>query len=585
MAPSAPVISLAFCDPKPQKAADILNAVCAQFLNYEKERKTESETQILKFIDDQIDSISKDLNVYESQMTNFKMEHGITISSMDQDLATDLKSQHSKMQDLIQNYTQLDYFKNYFLKYQDSTNLLYGVMNESTASLNDYIRQLDDLQMKRKSMLLQLSASNPEMININDQVNDMKHNILSNIENAEEEVRAQMNDLQQQISSTTNQFAGVPGIQSQYEQLARLADLKEKYYLLLLDKKSSFSISKAGFVSDYTVLKNADIPSAPVYPNAKFIWMLALALGIIFSFFLFLMKYLLHDKILSPTDIIHHSNVTILGVIPKFSPQPKEASLIVSSQPISVFAEAFRALRANLDYLPSTTKNKLMTVTSTVSGEGKTFVALNMAGILAIGGKKVLLMDLDLRKPQIHHVFHTDTKRGVSGWLSGKYDAFDCIQSTGYDRFDFMPAGSIPANPAEFLMSTQIHLRIDELLEHYDFIVTDTAPVGIVTDSIPLLKKADYPVYVVRADYSSRNFINHINYLFNNHQMVNMSVVVNDMGRGASSYNYANGYRYGYGYGADSKYVDHYEDKTSYFQDTKRGRKSLRSQIRKWIKA
>nr|MBA2423471.1 CpsD/CapB family tyrosine-protein kinase [Chitinophagales bacterium] len=197
----------------------------------------------------------------------------------------------------------------------------------------------------------------------------------------------------------------------------------------------------------------------------------------------------------------------------------------------------------------------------TVAGEGKTFIAVNMAGIMAVGGKKVILLDFDLRKPQIHKAFNVDNHTGVSTLLIGKHNLNDCIRHSEWENLDFITSGPLPPNPAEFIASQKTDDIIKALKEQYDVLVVDTPPVGMVTDALQLLKRADMPVYILRADYSSRNFLNNVNYLVKEHDVKKLSIVLNDMGEGASIYAYSYGYGYGYGgYGSQEYGYDYYTD-------------------------
>ncbi len=211
-----------------------------------------------------------------------------------------------------------------------------------------------------------------------------------------------------------SEYSSVPGIQAEYLRLSRLSDLKEKYYLLMLDKKSAFSITKAGFVSDYTVLRRADIPSKPIFPNSPLIKLMGLVSGLLACLLLIIIRYLLHHKILSVAEITRYCDAGILGVIPKHKHAMDVSQLVVNKNPKSVISECFRSMRTNLEYISPEKSPQMMAVTSTVAGEGKTFIAVNMAGIMAVGGKKVILLDFDLRKPQIHKAFQVKNKNGIN---------------------------------------------------------------------------------------------------------------------------------------------------------------------------
>jgi hypothetical protein len=292
-------------------------------------------------------------------------------------------------QDLINlQYSTLEYYKKYFMQYQDSSRLLYGIVDPEYTALNENIKRLDELQTEKKEMLLKLSPNNPEVINLNQQVVEVKKNLLQSIDNSEEKLLQEGGAVNVEMKKYLGEYSSVPGIQAEYLRLSRLSDLKEKYYLLLLDKKSAFSITKAGFVSDYTVLRRADVPTKPFFPNSPLIKLSGLIIGLLACFILIVIRYLLHHKILSVSDITRYSDVTILGVIPKYKHEMDVSELVVNKSPKSVISECFRSMRTNIEYVSTSTSQNVVAVTSSVAGEGKTFIAMNMAGILAVGGKK-----------------------------------------------------------------------------------------------------------------------------------------------------------------------------------------------------
>lgn len=584
VAPSVPTIALLMRDRKPQKSADILNKVCEEFIQYDKEKETESASLILDFIESQVDSISNDLRRYEDEMTKFKQANGISISSIEQDLNSQLKELKAKQDQLHFEYSTLEYYRKYFHKYQDSSRLLTGIVDDRYQTLSHNIGKLDELQTKRKQLLLKLSQNNPEIININGQIAEVKLNLLQSILNSQEEVKQRSADIENEINRYLGDYSNVPGIQAEYVRLSRLSDLKEKYYLLLLDKKSAFSITRAGFVSDYTILRKADVPVKPISPNSPLIKLVGLMSGLIACFILIIVRYLLHHKILSVSEITRYSDAGLLGVIPKYL-QPMDGSkLVVNQNPKSVLSECFRSLRTNMEYVSALQSNlQMITVTSTVAGEGKTFIAVNVAGILAVGGKKVILVDFDLRKPQLHKTFHTGNEKGVSNLIIGKSSVDECIQHSEWENLDFITSGPIPPNPAEFIGSKKTDDLIRELKQRYDVLVIDTPPVGIVTDALHLIKEADVPLYVLRADYSSRNFLNNVNFLVNEHGISKLSVVLNDMGEGASmyAYNYGYGSGYGYGYGGYGSKSYGY----NYYSDDQPGKKSMLARMISFVKS
>ncbi len=550
--PFTPSIMISFQDKNPYRAADIVNAMNDEFIAYDKEKKTESATLILNFIESQINLINTELQAYENQIKAFKIQNGLI--STDSKIAEILSALNSIKQKQIQlniRETLLMSYQDYFKRYEDSTRLFSGIVDGQFSALQEFVRMLDKLESDKRFILLSKTENNPEVINLVKQIGDLRLNIKENINNLlksiEEERKAQFEEL----AKYTNEFNKFPELEAEYARLKKVSDLKEKYYLMLLDKKSGFSISLAGFVSNFIILKKAEPPLSPVFPNVPLIKMIGIFSGVFLSLIFILIRYLLSSKILSPSEVEKNSRAGLIGVIPIYRKPMDVSQLVVNMNPKSIISEAFRSIRTNLDYIPleHQTDKRLITVTSTIAGEGKTFVAVNVAGIYSVAGKKTIILDFDLRKPRIHKAFATENNKGISTILIGKYTVEECIKHSEWENLDYITSGPIPPNPAEFIMSQQTKDLIEYLKTKYDIIVMDTPPIGVVTDALELLKRADYPIYVLRADYSNRNFLNNVNRLVVDNKINRLSVLVNSMGSGASGYSYNYGYNYGYGYG------------------------------------
>ena len=234
---------------------------------------------------------------------------------------------------------------------------------------------------------------------------------------------------------------------------------------------------------------------------------------------------------------------------------------MVDKSPKSLVAEAFRSVRTNLQFISNEPGSKIIALTSTISGEGKTFVAINLAGIIAFSGKRVVIIDLDMRKPKIHIGFSVENSIGMSTLLIGKNCVEEAIQRSNLENLDIITAGPVPPNPSELIISK----RMDEILEHlrtiYDVIIIDNPPVGLVSDGIAMIQKADYPIYIFRADYSKRNFIQNVDRLFNEANIKRLSVLLNGVDIDRKNYGYNYGYGYGYGYGTSYGYYDDEKEK------------------------
>jgi capsular exopolysaccharide synthesis family protein len=291
--------------------------------------------------------------------------------------------------------------------------------------------------------------------------------------------------------------------------------------------------------------------------------------GLLLNFVFISIRYLLHNDITSLNEIVRLSNASIstLGVIPKYKHDIPVSMLLIDKNPKSVMSEAFRNLRTNLQFVDNTPGSKIAAITSTISGEGKTFITINLAGIIAYSGKKVLIIDLDMRKPKVHKGFNVDNDKGMSTLLIGKHSMEECVRKDGLENLWFITAGPIPPNPSELILSNRMSEILKELRESFDVIIIDTPPVGLVTDGISIIQQADYPIYVFRADYSKKQFIQSLDRLKNENRINRITAVLNgvDIERNKYAYRYGYGrgygYGYGYGYGASSN-EGYYEEKS-----------------------
>jgi capsular exopolysaccharide synthesis family protein len=309
-----------------------------------------------------------------------------------------------------------------------------------------------------------------------------------------------------------SEFLKLPSKEAQLSRLKRIYDINEKFYSQLLEKKAEFSITKAGIVSNNIILEYAVPQLAPISPNRKIIIAASALVAFLIGFIIVFVKYLFYNEITSLDEINQYTDAALLGIIPKYKKEIPVSQLLIDKNPKSAISESFRSVRTNLQFISNEPGSKVVAITSTISGEGKTFVAINLAGVLAFSDKKVIIIDLDMRKPKIHLGFNFENLRGMSTILIGK-DAFEnCINKSSLKNLDFITAGPIPPNPSELILSPLMYQLIEQLKQQYDMIIIDTPPVGIVTDGVEIISKADYPIYIVaaliRSGCSSRISIN-----------------------------------------------------------------------------
>lgn len=562
----AKTIKIAFKDFNPQKAADIVTSVTEEYKSFDVEHKGESSNSVISFINNQLDTVYNQLKLSEYSIQDFRKNNNVNendnvilsntnrFNSMeDQVIALELEeSVFNRIESNIDNLNSTDTYK-----------LLAIVAGASVESnIKTIIDGLQTLLIQREKMLFAVKSNSDGVKEIEHSIEIQKKLLKESLKSVKNAISIKKDDLKLKALDFETKNNKLPQNEIEYSRLQRLYSINEKYYNLLLEKKTEYSISKAGFVSQSSVLDKADVPSSPVSPNRKTTFILYMVAALVASLLIIFTRYLSHNEINSLNEITKYTNasISILGIIPKCKVDIPVSQLLVDKSPKSLIAEAFRSVRTNLQFISNEPGSKIIALTSTISGEGKTFVAINLAGIIAFSGKRVVIIDLDMRKPKIHIGFGAENSKGMSTLLIGKNTVEETIQKSNLEYLDFITAGPVPPNPSELIISQ----KMDEILVYlktiYDVIIIDNPPVGLVSDGIAMIQRADYPIYIFRADYSKRNFIQNVDRLFNEANIQRLSVLLNGVDIDRKNYGYNYGYGYGYGYGSSYGYYD--DDKT-----------------------
>ena len=432
--------------------------------------------------------------------------------------------------------------------------LLSGSDYES--SIKDITATIQKLLLEKENMLYAVTPNSENIRQINFQLENQRKLLIESLDAVRLKYKTKYQSLVERSTDFKSKLDKTPEDEVEYSRLSRLYSISEKYYTMLLEKKTEFSISRAGYVSKNIILEKANGPGDHVSPSKKNALMIAFLTALLLSAATVFVRYIFHDKIYTLGDITRYSagEVSLLGVIPKYENDIPVSQLIVDKNPKALISEAFRTLRTNLGFIDATPGTKIVSITSTISGEGKTFVAINIAGVLAFTGKKVVIIDLDMRKPKIHKGFGVSNTTGMSTILTGTTNVADCFMNSPMDNLKFITAGPSPPNPSELILSSKLDEVLTYLKTRFDYIVIDNAPIGLVTDGIATIQRADFPIYVFRAGYSRKMFTQILDRLKNESQVKNLSVVLNDVDVSRKIYAYNYGYGYGYGYGNGSGY-------------------------------
>lgn len=549
-------------DTNPLRAKEIIERISNYFIEFDAKKKVESIDKTIEFLDLQIVGFGNEYARLQDSMKQFRIESGFINPS--NQITTDINKIEELEKSLLNielNNNSLDWLVEYLNSENDLSNLTNLVLTNNSSSFQNSIGQITKLQSKRNQKLLNVTPDHPDILLINKEIASVKSNLLSQIELAKDKQSERVKDINEEIELIYGELFLLPDKETEYSKIKRENDLRQNFYFSLIEKKNLYLISKAGILSDYIILKPAVISKKSIAPNVDMIKLFGFALGLLLSLVLIAVRYLLYNKLNTIDELIYNTNAKFLGVIPSYSEELEVSRIITTNNPKSMISESFRTIRANLEFINAEEKSKVITTTSTVPGEGKTFVGVNLAAIFSLLDKKVIVLDFDLRKPRIANVFEVNSQKGISTILIGKTSIQECIFNSNIKNLDFITAGPVPPNPAELIASNATKELIDDLKKEYDLIFIDTPPVGLVTDALDLLKKADYPIYVVRAGVSERNFLENVNKLIFDNEITKLSTVLNDYDIKAKSY-YGN---YGYGNGS-GYYSDDEEIKLSIFK-------------------
>ena len=541
-----------------EKGRDYINALMQSYIEYDLNEKNKIQENSIDFIDEQLGYLEDSMKSKQRELLRFKVDNKLL------DVSAEFSSILGKINDLDERSAQLDYQLKYFEEIRDymekkskdySDVIAPSVIGVPDPLLNGLIQSLVTLSQDRRKLLATVNENHPEVLKIDVQMEKVQDALFENVVNLIENTKKQRNSLMAEIRTYDSQFATLPESESKYTDIYREYQLRENIFTYLLEKRVEAGIARAANVSDNAILDLAK-QGTLVFPKKTQNYGLAIALGFLLPFGFIVLREMFDDSIKDQRDLKKHFMIPQLGVI---GYSTKGTNTVVLEHPKSAVAESFRSLRSAITYLASGKNTKKILVTSSVSGEGKTFTSLNLASAMALGSKKTVVVGADLRRPKLASYFNHTEKVGLSTFLIGKVAAEDIILPSQHQNLYFVPSGVIPPNPAELLQTPKLKEFLNYLEERFDIVVFDTPPMGLVSETIDLMRLFDINLYVVRQNYTIKDHLVMINDLFNNKQVTNVYGVFNGIIN--SGYHYE-GYNYGYGntylYSQNNKYMYNY---------------------------
>ena len=542
-----------------QRGKDFINKLLEMYNINTNNDKNEVAQKTAEFINERISIISKELGSTEKDLESFKRGAGITDLTSDAQIALTGSAEYEKKR--VENQTQINLLQD-LQKYMQNEGYEVLPSNIGLQDLNlaAAINRYNDVLVERKRLLRTSTENNPTIINLDTSISAMKENVQVSLDRVLRGLFITKADLDREANRYSRRISEAPGQEREFVSIARQQEIKAGLYLMLLQKREENAITLAATANNAKIIDDAIADDAPVSPKRKMIYLIALVLGVGIPVGVIYLLELTKFKIEGRSDVEKLTSVPIVGDIPLTD--EKQGAIAVFENQNNLMSETFRNIRTNLQFMLENDK-KVILVTSTVSGEGKSFISANLAISLSLLGKKVVIVGLDIRKPGLNKVFNIPRKEvGITQYLANpEKNLMDLVQLSDVSKnLYILPGGTVPPNPTELLARDGLDKAIETLKKNFDYVILDTAPVGMVTDTLLIGRVADLSVYVCRADYTHKNEYTLINELAEKDKLPSLCTVINGLDLKKRKYGYYYGYgkygkyygygkRYGYGYG------------------------------------
>lgn len=543
------ILELTVEDEIPTKAISFLDTLSKVYIDYSAETQYKINENTIENIDKQLTGVIDILNSIEDDLEHYKSEKAVLdLPRQEEEYFKELISLDSRKRQIELYIKSLESLSNYILKIGDSKEDKLLPPSFYIGKDDDYLKtainEVYTLQMNRNKVLYGATEDNTTIEQLDQTLNLLKKNMLQYISNSKAGLLQSITDLNEQIGHYTSVIQNVPRTQRGLLSIQRKVDVNEKLYIYLLEKRANTVIARAGILPETSVIEKAHSVGI-VKPNKSKILYYFIIVGLILSLIIVFLRSVLFSTIESVKELKRNTPLPVLGGI-VFSEHPNQYNYIdVIENPKSPIAESFRAIRTNLEYMASEAKSKLVLITSYSPGEGKTFCSVNLAAILARADKKVLLIELDLHKPKIQNTLSMSSSVGVSTILIGKADIASTILPTTVENLSVILSGPSPPNASEIILSKHLEEMLTYGREHFDYVIIDTPPIGLISDALVIMKNVDITLFILNAKRSKKHVVSIAEEIVTNNKIKNLGLILNAIK--LKKYSYYN-YNYGYTY-------------------------------------
>lgn len=552
---SSTVLQLRLQDEVPQRAEDILNELIAEYNKAAINDKNQLAANTLAFVQDRLKFVVNELDSVESRIQQYKTSEGIVdISEQGRQFLNTVSESNQQASEIEVKLTILDQVQAYVSGKSATSSIVPSTIGLNDPTLTGLLDNLYNSQTEYNRLRASVGENFPTLVALGEQIERLKPTIMENIANQRKNLQAS----QRNIASTGSRYSSlmrtIPTKERELLEISRQQSIKNNIYTFLLQKREETALSYGSTVPDSRLIDRAETLGGPVSPNTRVIYLSAIVLAFGLGVGLILLKEVMNRNILFRSEIEEMTNFPILGEI---AHDPSKSSLVIAEGKRHFIAEQFRQLRTSLGYMGINSKKKKVLFTSTISGEGKSFITANLGVSLALTGKKVVLLEFDLRKPRLSSVFDMNREVGLSNFFIGEKEPDEIIRRVPQaENLFIISSGPIPPNPSELMLNGKLQELFAYLEPIFDYILIDTAPVSPVTDAYILSPLCDATLYVIRHGYTPKTAVRMLEQNNRVRELKNVGIVFNDVkarGIGKNDYGYGYGYGGGYGYGYEEE--------------------------------